>query len=164
MPLKEKMPEDRAEVVIIAEQADDLIGDTLADLIPRPEKPYKGSTVTALAEAIRKVVAMMDRELEARPYTAPVEELDADLVRYLAAVMEAAEAYGQPSPIKPEEVRGDNELIVITEHLTKLARDRDFKDFLMEEELEDEVAYDEEASGMIEEEEDIDDMLRRRMY
>ena len=33
-----------------------------------------------------------------------------------------------------------------------------------EEELEDEVAYDEEASGMIEEEEDIDDMLRRRMY
>jgi hypothetical protein len=34
----------------------------------------------------------------------------------------------------------------------------------MEEELEDEVAYDEEASGMIEEEEDIDEMLRRRMY
>ena len=39
MPLKEKK-DSRADVVIVAEQADDLLGDTLSDLIPTPEKPY----------------------------------------------------------------------------------------------------------------------------
>jgi len=163
MPLTEKMPDERADVLIIAEQADDMIGDTLAELIPRPEKPYKASTVTALAEAIRKVVALMDRELEARPYTAPVDELDADLVRYLAAVMEAAESYGKPSPVRAEDVRGDNELIVITDHLMQLSRDRDFRDFLQEEELAEDVAYDEGAAQLMDEEEDMDELLMRRM-
>ena len=162
MPLQEKMPKDRADVVIIAEQSDDMIGDMFAELIPRPERPYKGSTVTALADAIRKVVALMDRELEARPYDAPVDELDPDLVRYLMATLEAAEDYGQPSPIKPEDIRGDNELIVMTEHLLRLARDRDFRDFL-DEELDEELALDGEGM-MMEEEEDIDEMLQRRMY
>lgn len=164
MPLQEKKMEDgkRADVLIIAEQADDMIGDTLASLIPRPEKPYKASTVSALAEAIRKVVALMDRELDARPYTAPVDELDPDLVRYLAATLEAAEDYGQPSPISPDAIRGDNELIVITEHLMKLSRDRDFRDFL-DEELEEDFAFSDEAASL-EEEEDIDEMLKRRMY
>ena len=162
MPLKEKMKDNRADVVIVAEQADDLLGDTLSDLIPTPEKPYKGQVVTQLAEAIRKVVALMDRELDARPYKGPVPELDPDLVRYLAATLEAAADFGKPSPVSPEQVRGDNELIVITEHLLRLADDRDFREFL-DEELDEEVAFDDEDMAMMDEEEDIDAMLMRRL-
>ena len=136
MPLKEKKKTEDSALIVIAEQADDNIGDMLQDMIPKPERPYKGSTVSALADAVRRVVALMDRELEERPYPEPVPELDADLLRFLAATLAAAEDFGKPSPVKPEDIRGDNELIVITQHLLELAKDRDFRDFL-DEELED---------------------------
>ena len=162
MPLKEKQPEDSA-MIVIAERSDDAIGDMLQDLIPKPERPYKGSTVTALADAVRKIVALMDRELEARPYPEPVPELDADLLRYLAATLAAAEDYGKPSPVKPEEIRGDNELIVITQHLLQLAKDRDFRDFL-EEELEEDLQEDfEMMTDTADAAEDTDALLMSRM-
>jgi len=162
MPLKEKMTNERPQLVVIAEQQDDLIGDTLADLIPAPRRPYKGSTVTALADAVRNIVALMDRDLEARPYRGSVDRLDPDLVRFMAAALEAAEEYGQPAPVKPGEIRSDNELIVITEHLRKLARDRDFRDFL-EEELDEELAFNDEAERMDRSKADDDAMLMSRM-
>ena len=160
--LKEKMPAEQPQLVVIAEQQDDLIGDKLSELIPAPRKPYKGNVVTALADAVRDVIALMDRDLEARPYRGPVDRLDPDLVRFMAAALEAAEEYGQPAPVKPGDIRSDNELIVITEHLRKLSRDRDFKDFL-EEELEEELAFNEEAERVERSAADDDAMLMSRM-
>ena len=160
--LKEKIPAEQPQLVVIAEQQDDLIGDKLSELIPAPRKPYKGNVVTALADAVRDVIALMDRDLEARPYRGPVDRLDPDLVRFMAAALEAAEEYGQPAPVKPGDIRSDNELIVITEHLRKLSRDRDFKDFL-EEELEEELAFNEEAERVERSAADDDAMLMSRM-
>ena len=162
MPLKEQTMKERPQLVVIAEQQDDLIADTLSDLIPKPRKPYRGTVVTALADAVRDVVALMDRDLEARPYRGRVEQLDGDLVRFMAAALEAAEEYGQPSPVKPDEVRSDNELIVITEHLRKLATDKRFEDFL-DEELDEAVAFDDEAEQPMSSPADSDAMLMSRM-
>lgn len=155
------MKNERPELVIIAEEQDDVIGDSLKDLIPRPRKPYKGQTVKALADAVAEVMALMDVEAEPMAYEGQVEELDADLVRFLGMVAQAAADYGQPMPLGPEEIRGDNELIVITDHLKALASDRDFRDWL-DEELDEEFDMEEEDESE-DEDEDEDALLMGRM-
>lgn len=120
-------------VIMVAEQQDDLIEDALGDIIPPPEKPYKGRVVANLAKAVSAVAGLMDLEYEPPDFGGSVERLDGELVRLLAMVAQAAEDYGSPLPLGPEEVRGDNELIVISDHLSKLSKDRDFRDFLEEE-------------------------------
>lgn len=156
MPLTAKMPKMPDDLRAAAEEADAEIEGALVSLIPAPERPYNPKTVTSLANAIAAVGKVMGIELKPDPYTAPVPELEPEVVRFLAMVDAAAKDYGQPLPVSLDAIRNDNDLMLITSHLMALAKDRDFKDFLnapIEEEVTVEEGMDEEDGEETETEE-----------
>lgn len=136
MPLKfgAKMKGDMPpDLMAATEQADAAVGDELAGLVPPPEKPYSPRVVTALAQAVAKLLAQVGIEgVEVETYTGPVPSLEPDDVRFLAMLAQMAADYGQPLPVGLGQIRGDSELTAITAHLTGLASDPGFKAFLDE--------------------------------
>ena len=150
-----------------AADSDALMGDALMGIVPPPMKPYNGKVVDALAKALAEVLALFDMAVEPETYTGPVEALDPDLVRFLAMVSTAAEDYGQPLPIRLEEMRDEASLTRTTAALTQLANDADFAAFLEapdEPMTETQVEVEVTAPGVdvIEEEEEFDFSQRMR--
>jgi len=121
------MPEDLAAVDM---DADAVIEDELAQLIPAPDSPYNSKVLTALAKAISSAAQVMGLDLEPITYSEPEVRLEPEVVRMLAMLASAADDYGQPFPVMLEDIKGDRELTAITAHLLKLAKDKGFKEFL----------------------------------
>jgi hypothetical protein len=119
-----------ADLAAIAEQQDTLIGEEMADLVPRPERPYSAKVYTALAKAIAQAAEVMGLDLQAETYSGPVEEMDADIARFLAMMATAAADYGKPFPVELDAIKGDAELTAITAALIELAKDKGFAEFL----------------------------------
>jgi hypothetical protein len=132
MPLETTMGAMPADLEAAAMAADTAVGDTIASLIPRPERPYSPRVATSLAKAIAKVMAALGVEMTAEEYTGPVEEFSPDEARFLAMLEAAAADYGKPLPIKLADIKGDAELTAITAALSALADDADFMAFLDE--------------------------------
>ncbi len=124
--------------------SDAAIGEGLSEFVPVPDKPFNPKTVTALAQAVAEVAAVMGLEIEPPPYSGPVPELDVDLVRFTAMIMAAAADYGQPLPVGLEELKDDAALTLLTSGLRELAKDEGFAAFLdspVEDEVEDEEVF-----------------------
>ena len=157
-----------ADLAAIAEEQDELIGQELAGLVPRPDRPYSAKVYTALTDAISKAAKVMGLDLTPERYTEDVAEMDADVARFLAMMATAASDFGQPFPVELEDIRGDAELTAITAALTQLAADKAFAEFLdapveAEEIIEEETVM---PDGDVEEEEveefDFSKRMRRR--
>ena len=157
-----------ADLAAIAEEQDELIGQELAGLVPRPDRPYSAKVYTALTDAISKAAKVMGLDLTPERYTEDVAEMDADVARFLAMMATAASDFGQPFPVELEDIRGDAELTAITAALTQLAADKAFAEFLdapveVEEVIEEETVM---PDGDVEEEEveefDFSKRMRRR--
>ena len=119
-----------ADLAALAEEQDAVIGDEMAALVPRPERPYSAKVYTALAKAIAKAAKVMGLDLTPESYSGPVEEMDADVARFLAMMAAAAEDYGKPFPVELSDIKGDSELTAITAALLDLGRDKGFAEFL----------------------------------
>ncbi len=119
-----------ADLAAIAEEQDNLIGQEMAGLVPIPERPYSAKVYTALTRAISKAAKVMGLDLTPERYTDDVEEMDADVARFLAMMAAAASDYGKPFPVELEDIKGDSELTAITAALTQLAGDKAFAEFL----------------------------------
>lgn len=132
MPISLKTGKMPTELAQAAEESDASMGEGLIALIPTPEKPYNPKVVTALNQAVAAAAKLLGLDIMVENYLKPVAELDPDLVRFLAMLSKAAEDYGQPMPVKLEEIKGDAELTALTAALQGLAKDRDFKLFLAE--------------------------------
>lgn len=113
-----------------AGQADDLTGSAVADLIPRPQRPYSPKVMTSLAKAIAAVMDKMGVEMTPQPYSGPVSEFNPDEARFLAMIEAAAADYGAPLPVALSDIKGDSELTVISAALMELAKDPEFVAFL----------------------------------
>lgn len=114
----------------LAESEADIVGETLAVVVPVPEKPYSAAVMTGLGRAIVQVAKLLGLELGEGEYTEDVGAMDPEMVRFLAVLSQAAEEYGAPLPVTLEQIKGDQELTAITAALMALANDRDFRDFL----------------------------------
>jgi len=119
-----------ADLAALAEEQDAVIGDEMAALVPRPERPYSAKVYTALAKAIAKAAKVMGLDLTPETYSGPVEEMDADVARFLAMMAAAADDYGKPFPVELSDIKGDSELTAITAALLDLGRDKAFAEFL----------------------------------
>lgn len=157
-----------ADLAAIAEEQDALIGQEMADLVPRPDRPYSAKVYSALTAAIAKAAKVMGLDLTAERYTEDVAEMDADIARFLAMMAAAASDYGKPFPVELEDIKGDAELTAITAALTQLAADKAFAEFL-DAPAEPDAVIEEETvmpDGDIEEEEveefDFSKRMRRR--
>ena len=157
-----------ADLAAIAEEQDELIGQELAALVPRPDRPYSAKVYTALTDAISKAAKVMGLDLTPERYTEDVAEMDADVARFLAMMATAASDFGKPFPVELEDIKGDAELTAITAALTQLAADKAFAEFLdapaePEEVIEEETVM---PDGDVEEEEveefDFSKRMRRR--
>lgn len=125
------MPLDMPEDLMMAAQAtDDVLGDELSALIPPFAKPVGPKVMNALAKAVQAAAAVMGMEVAPDTYTAPVDELEPDLVRFLSMFEAAADDYGKPFPIPLAEVGDEAALTALTAHLMVLAKDSGFSDFL----------------------------------
>jgi len=113
-----------------ASASDDMTGSAVADLIPRPQRPYSPKVMTALAKAISAVMAQMGVEMTPEPYSGVLEQFEPDEARFLAMIEAAAADYGSPLPIALKDIKGDAELTVITAALMELAKDPEFVAFL----------------------------------
>lgn len=133
----------------LAASEDDIVGESLAVVVPVPEKPYSPKVVTALGRAIVQVAKFLGLDLGEGEYTEPVQALDPEMVRFLAVLSQAAEEYGTPLPVSLQDIRGDQELTALTAALMALAGDRDFREFLAQ------VEPDEEAPTELPEEEEV---------
>lgn len=123
------MPPDLAAA---AGAADAAVGDVVAALIPKPERPYSPRVATSLAAAIAAVMGAMGVEMTPQPYEGPVEEFGPDEARFLAMLEAAAADYGKPLPVALADIKGDAELTAITAALQQLAKDKAFVAFLDE--------------------------------
>ena len=162
------VPIPDAALAATAADADAMMGEALAELVPRPMKPYNAKVVDALGKALAEVLALFDMAVEPETYNAPVEALDPDLVRFLAMVSAAADDYGRPLPIRLEEMRDEAALTRVTAALKELAADEEFRAFLdgpEEPVSETEVAVEVTAPGMkmVEEVEEEEFDFARRM-
>ena len=119
-----------ADLAAIAEQQDDLIGEEMADLVPRPERPYSAKVYSALTKAIAAAAKVMGLDLTPESYSGPVEAMDADVARFLAMMAAAADDYGKPFPVELSDIKGDSELTAITAALLQLSKDKGFAEFL----------------------------------
>jgi hypothetical protein len=120
------------DLAAAAGAADAAVGDVVAGLIPKPERPYSPRVATSLAAAIAAVMAAMGVEMTPQPYTGPVEEFGPDEARFLAMLEAAAVDYGKPLPVALADIKGDAELTAITAALQQLAKDQAFVAFLDE--------------------------------
>lgn len=148
MPLNYSPPAIPPQFEELAASEDDIVGESLAFVVPVPEKPYKAAVMTGLGRAIAQVAKLLGLELGEGEYTEDVDAMDPNMVRFLAMLSQAAEEYGAPLPVALEDIRGDQELTAITAALMALAQDRDFRDFLAQ------VEPDEEAPTELPDEED----------
>ena len=154
-----------ADLAAIAEEQDNLIGQEMAGLVPIPARPYRAKVYTALTKAIRKAAEVMGLALTPERYTDDVDEMDADVARFLAMMATAASDYGKPFPVELEEIKGDAELTAITAALTQLAADKAFAEFL-DAPVEEEVIEEETVimpDGEVEEEEEEEFDFAKRM-
>ena len=126
-PMNNDIPED---LLMAANEADAMIGDELASLMPPFEKPINVKVLDALAKATASVAKVMGMDVVPEKYTEPTTELDPDLVRFLAMIEAAATDYGVSLPVPLSEIRDEAGLTSLTAFLTELARDKDFKEFL----------------------------------
>jgi hypothetical protein len=139
----------------LATDENDIVGESLAVVVPVPEKPYKAGVVTALGRAISQVAQMLGLDLGDGEYSEDVDAMDPEMVRFLAVLGQAAEEFGS--------IKGDNELTAITAALMTLARDRDFRDFLAQVEPDEEAPTDlPDEDEEMEVEEDFDFRARMR--
>ena len=141
------MPDDLREST---EAADAMIGDELAALIPPFEKPINAKVMTALGKAVADAAKLMGMDVEAEKYTAPVAEMDPDLVRFLSMVGAAADDYGSPIPA-PDTLKGDTDITALTAAIIELVSDPGFAEFLDMEIAEDEAGEGGEDSSPVEE-------------
>jgi hypothetical protein len=147
------MPGDLAA---LAEEQDAVIGDEMAALVPRPERPYSAKVYTALTKPLRSSqgdgAGPHTRELQRT-----VEEMDADVARFLAMMAAAADDYGKPFPVELGDIKGDSELTAITAALLP-GKDKGFAEFLDAPAEPDEVIEEETImpDGEMEEEEEED--------
>jgi len=157
-----------ADLAAIAEEQDALIGEEMADLVPRPGRPYSAKVYSALTDAIAKAAKVMGLDLTPERYTEDVAQMDGDVARFLAMMAAAASDYGKPFPVELEDIKGDAELTAITAALTQLAGDKAFAEFLdapaePEEVIEEETVM---PDGEVDEEEveefDFSKRMRRR--
>ena len=132
MPLMTGASTMPLDLAAAAGAADAAVGDVVAALIPKPERPYSPRVATSLAAAIAAVMAAMGVEMTPQPYTGPVEEFGPDEARFLAMLEAAAADYGKPLPVKLADIKGDAELTAITAALQQLAKDQAFVAFLDE--------------------------------
>ena len=146
----------------LAAGEDDIIGESLAVVVPVPEKPYTAQVVTALGRAIVQAAQLLGLDLGEGEYTEPEEALDPEMVRFLAVLSSAAEEYGAPLPVSLEDIRGDKELTALTAALMSLARDRDFRDFLAQPMAEEEAPTELPEEEAEEEAEDFNFAARMR--
>jgi len=141
MPMKMKSPKGMPpEMMEVAEESDMVFEGA----IPQPEKPFSPKTAENLAKAlvgVAKVFGLPPMELA--PYSGPVTELAPEVVQTLMMVSEAAKDYGSPLPVSLDQIKSDNDLVAIAAHITALARDPDFKEFLKSSEEESEGEYEE---------------------
>lgn len=150
----------------LATDENDIVGESLAVVVPVPEKPYKAGVVTALGRAISQVAQMLGLDLGDGEYSEDVDAMDPEMVRFLAVLGQAAEEFGSPLPVALEDIKGDNELTAITAALMTLARDRDFRDFLAQVEPDEEAPTDlpdEDEEMEVEEDFDFRARMRPRM-
>ena len=119
-----------ADLAAIAEEQDAVIGEEMADLVPRPERPYSAKVYTALTRAIAAAAKVMGLDLTPEDYSGPVEAMDADVARFLSMMAAAADDYGKPFPVELSDIKGDRELTAITAALLQLSKDRKFAEFL----------------------------------
>lgn len=119
-----------ADLAAIAEQQDALIGEEMADLVPRPERPYSAKVYSALTKAIAAAAKVMGLDLTPESYSGPVEAMDADVARFLSMMAAAADDYGRPFPVELSDIKGDAELTAITAALLQLSKDKGFAEFL----------------------------------
>ena len=147
MPMTPKSAKMPVELMALSEESDDALSEGLIALIPAPERPYNPKVVSALSNAVASAAKLMGVDVMAETYLKPVTELDPDLVRFLAMITKAADDFGQPLPVRLEDIKGDAELTALTAGLIKLARDRDFKAFLAEEAPEPEMEQTEEVES-----------------
>jgi hypothetical protein len=119
-----------ADLAAIAEQQDALIGEEMADLVPRPERPYSAKVYSALTKAIAAAAKVMGLDLTPESYSGPVEAMDADVARFLSMMAAAADDYGKPFPVELSDIKGDAELTAITAALLQLSKDKGFAEFL----------------------------------
>jgi len=150
----------------LAASEDDIVGESLAVVVPVPERPYKAAVMTGLARAITQVATLLGLDLGEGEYTEDVEAMDPEMIRFLAVLSQAADEYGAPLPVKLEDIRGDQELTAITAALMALARDRDFRDFLAQVEPDEEAPTelpDEDEEMEMVEEFDFSRRMRPRM-
>ena len=128
MPIKMKSPKGMpTEMMEVAEESDTVFESA----IPAPEKPYSPKTADSLAKALVQVAKVFGLPpTTPAPYSGPVTELDPEVVQVLMMVDEAARDFGRPLPVAPSEIKSDNDLVAITAHITGLARDPDFREFL----------------------------------
>lgn len=125
------MPDDiPADLLAAAEETDAMVGDTLAGMIPRFEKPVNIKVMDALAKAVAAAAKVMGMDIVPEKYTEPVTELEPDLVRFLAMMAAAAQDYGKPFPMDLMEIRDEAALTALTAHLLELSKDKGFSDFL----------------------------------
>ena len=99
-----------ADLAAIAEEQDALIGEEMADLVPRPDRPYSAKVYSALTDAIAKAAKVMGLDLTPEKYTEDVAQMDGDVARFLAMMAAAASDYGKPFPVELEDIKGDAEL------------------------------------------------------
>jgi hypothetical protein len=154
-----------ADLAAIAEEQDNLIGQEMAGLVPIPDRPYSAKVYTALTKAISEAAEVMGLDLTPERYTDDVEEMDADVARFLAMMATAASDYGKPFPVELEDIKGDSELTAITAALTQLAADKAFAEFL-DAPVEEEVIEEEAVimpDGEVEEEEEEEFDFAKRM-
>lgn len=118
------------DLMAAADEADAMVEDELAALMPPFEKPVNVKVLNALAKAIAQASKVMGFEVVPEAYTEPATELEPAVVRFLAMISAAAEDYGQPLPVSLDAVRTEQDLTTITAAIMQLAKDKAFADFL----------------------------------
>ncbi len=156
-----------ADLAAIAEEQDALIGEEMADLVPRPDRPYSAKVYSALTDAIAKAAKVMGLDLTPERYTEDVAQMDGDGARFLPKMTAAASTYGTAIPVSPTTPRGRPAHCPHAPH-TQRASDKAFAEFLdapaePEEVIEEETVM---PDGEVDEEEveevDFSKRMRRR--
>lgn len=146
-PKAGKLPRD---LKTVATKSNEKVGKGLAEAIPVPDEPFDRRVYTGFAKALAGVLKRMGLKVEVSSYDKDIREVGPDEARALAMVSAAARDYGEPLPVAMEDLDGDTAMATLAGALTALAGDRDFQDWLKEDEEEEEVEE-------VEEEEDVDD-------